>query len=121
MATGNLLNGEPDPAGPHGEANCREEFVVTERRRPGRFEEVAGSDLPMPARPVDLHRGVERQRYGRQLRCRIGVGDRTANRASVADLEVPDVRQRPGDEWCTAGNGGVVLGDRLPHQRTDSQ
>ena len=53
-------------------------------RTPGRVRVPLGAG--------DLELGVERERDRRQLRRRIGVRDRAADRAPVADLEVPDER-----------------------------
>jgi hypothetical protein len=66
---------------------------------------------------VGDQRGIECERDGRQLGGRIGVSDRSAHGAAVADLEVSDVRQSGGQQRHIAGNGGVVFGRRLAHKR----
>ena len=55
---------------------------------------AAGIDAPA-ARRHGLELGVEREGDRGQLGRRVGVGERAADRAAVADLEVPDQRERP--------------------------
>ena len=68
---------------------------VTERFPDASF---VGIDLPGPARAGDLEHGVEHEGHRRQLGRRIGMRERPANRAAVADLEVPDVWDRASKE-----------------------
>ena len=51
-----------------------------------------------PARRLRLELGVEGQRHRRVLGGRVGVGDRAADGAAVADLEVADERRGPGEQ-----------------------
>ena len=73
-----------------------EQLVVGDRRRPEAGEELGGGDGPDAAGRADLELGVERQRHGGVLGGRVGVGQRPADGAPVADLEVADQRASPG-------------------------
>ena len=53
---------------------------------------------PGAARPDDLELGVERERHSGELGRRVGVRDRPAHGATVADLEVADVRDGLGEQ-----------------------
>ncbi len=48
-------------------------------------------------------------RHRRQLGGRVGVGERAADRAAVADLEVADPRDRQAQQGDGGGGGGVLL------------
>ena len=63
-----------------------------------------------PRGDSELHRRVERERDGRVLRGRVGVSDRTAEGAAVADLEVPD---QAGSPSASSGTCGGDLGAAL--------
>ena len=61
----------------------------------------------------DLHARVERQRDGRVLRRGVGVRDRSAERAAVADLEVADERRRLREQRHRGRDLGADLDGRL--------
>ena len=90
-----------------------------DQRRPGAEEEVGGLDGAGAARTGDLEVGVEREGHRRQLRRRVGVGDRPADRAAVADLEVSDERERLGQQGHRLTDGGVVLDGALGRHGLD--
>ena len=69
----------------------------------------SGVDLLAALRPSDDLR-VEGEQDGRQVRRRVAVGDRAADRAAVADLDVADVRQRVADQPVVAGRRLRQLG-----------
>ena len=60
-----------------------------------RDEELLASQLAAGGCP---HRSVEHDQTERQLRARVGVGDRPADSAAVAGDVVADERQRQSDE-----------------------
>ena len=91
-AAGDLLDREAGVARPHGEVHRAQDLVLADAGGPRAEEELRGGDGPGAARTRDLELGVERERDRRQLRRRVGVGDRTAHGAAVADLEVTDER-----------------------------
>ncbi len=67
-------------------------------RREGALEEPVERHDPLAALRAQDDRVVERERQGRQVRGRIGVGDRAADRAPVADLDVADARDAVAGE-----------------------
>ena len=68
-----------------------------------------------------LDLGVQRHGHRGQFRGRVGVGERPAQRAAVADLEVPDVRRRPGQQRHRGADGLVPLQRPVPGQRAHPQ
>ena len=68
----------------------------------------AAGTVRTPAGPRDDELGVEREGDGGQLRRRVGVGDRPADRAPVADLEVPDQRNGPSQQRHGSDLGGAL-------------
>ena len=75
----------------------------------------------VPLVPADLELGVERQRDRRQLRRGVGVGDRPADGAAVADLEVTDERDRLGEQRHRLAGRRVVLDRALRRHRLDRE
>ena len=57
--------------------------------------------------------GVQRQRDGRELAGGVAVGDRAAQRAAVADLEVADVGGDAGQQGHRARHVGVLADHRV--------
>ena len=109
VAPRHLLDGEAAPAGPDREPDAGEDLVVVERGRPGAGEELRRRDRPPAADRHGLELGVESERHRRQLRRRIGVGDRPADRAAVADLEMADQRDGARQEGHEPGDFSVAL------------
>ena len=71
---------------------------------------------PHSGGPADVELGVERERNGGVLGGRIGVGDRPADRATVADLEVADQRRGRGQERNVADLQLTLADHRSDHQ-----
>ena len=74
-----------------------------------------------PAGPGDLHGAAQRDQRHRQVRCRVGVREGTADRAPVPDLRVADLRRGVGQQRRLgpdqAGRGDVgVAGGGADHQ-----
>ena len=67
-------------------------------------EEVAGRDLALAGLAATDDRGVARDERRRPIRGRVGVGDRAADRAPVADLRVADRRR------SRRGGAGIARG-----------
>ena len=120
-AASDLVDHEPAATLPHREVDRGEDLVGLERGGPGALEEVGGRDAARRAGAGGLELGVERERDRGQLGGGVGMGDRTADGAAVADLEVADHRQRLGDERGRGGDGVVVLGDRLTGHGADRE
>ena len=64
----------------------------------------AGGHRPPAGGRQHLELGVERERDGRVLGGGVGVGERAADRAAVADLEVADERRGPGQQRDRVGD-----------------
>ena len=84
-----------------------QQFVGFGGGRPGADEEVVGRDQPpRPPAPTSSNSRAERHRDRRVFRRGIGVRERPAHRAPIADLEVPDERRgraRSGTAAATTG------------------
>ena len=95
-----------------------EQLVGLERRAPEPGEEVGGGDRPAgpEARWPPARRRAPSATAG-YSRGGVGVGDRAADRASVADLEVPDERRGAGQERHRGRDLGVGLRPRPPSCR----
>ena len=68
-----------------------------------------------------LELGVEGQRHGRVLGCWIGVGQRPAERAPVADLEMTDEWRRSGQKRHGTGHRRVTLDLGLASHGSDAE
>ena len=94
-----------------------------ERGGPGAVEEVGGRDTAGDAGTGDLELGVERERDRGQLGGGVGVGDRTADGAAVADLEVTDHREGLGERAArprrprSSCSTDALTGHRLDRER----
>ena len=88
----------PARPGHTGKWTAGEDLVLADRGGPGADEELGGRDAAGPAAPGDLELGVERQRDRRELGRGVGVRDRPADGAAVADLEVTDQRDGLGEQ-----------------------
>ena len=98
VAAGELLDREAAPSRPHRESHSEQDLVGRQRGLPHPGEEFAGRDAAPPGGRERLDLRVEGQRDGRVLGGGVGVGDRAADRAAVADLEVTDQRGGPGQQ-----------------------
>ena len=65
--------------------------------------------------------GIEREHDGRHVRGRVGVGDRAAERAPVADLDVADARDDQGQQRHPAGRKVGVEHVGVGRQGTDPE
>src|SRR5690606_4614531 len=98
------------------------DLVGFQRRLPQPLEEVGRRDLPPAGGGDRLHLRVERQCDGRILPGGIGVRDRPAERSAATDLEVSDVRRRPGQQrhrraHLVVGAAGGIGGAGADRQR----
>ena len=98
-AAGDLLDREAgtDPATPGSAPRVRissSPIVVVQVPT----KNSAAGTRRMPAGPGDLELGVERERHRGQLGRGVGVGDRAADGAPVADLEVADEGDGLGEQ-----------------------
>ena len=103
VPAGDLLHGESGLRPTPGSARRR-----APRPAPGGLpragEELAGRHRPPALWPDDVDLGVERERHGGILRGRVGVGDRAAEGAAVADLEMADQRGGGGEQRDVAAD-----------------
>ena len=83
------------------------------------FVEIGGRDLPRTVGTLGDVRGPERQRGRRQVAGRVGMGDRAADRATVADRGIPDVARRVGEQRDMLGEQRRRLDVAVPRERTD--
>src|SRR5579864_1094874 len=67
----------------------------------------------------DLDLAAERQQAGGKLGGGIGEGDRSADRAAVADRGMGDVRQSARQKRRVLGDVALALGLGVAHQRAD--
>ena len=98
VAARDFLDREAGSTRPHWEAHPRQQLLRRQRRLPRPGEELRCGDSARAAGRRDIELGIERQGDGRQLARGVGVRDRAAHRAAVADLEVPDERRRKAEE-----------------------
>ena len=89
---------------------------------PAVFQGVPGDPATDIFAPVDDSVGLRVEREGdrRQLGSGICVGDRSADRSPVADLEVPDHRNGLGEQRDGGGLGGA-FDDPLRRHRLDRE
>ena len=109
-AAGDLLDREAGARRPHREADRGHEISSgsTAVVHVPRKNSAAGTGrTPLASRDLDL--GVQGDGDGRVLRRGIGVRERTADRAAVADLEVADQRRRPASSGHRRGLAAVAL------------
>ena len=121
MAASYFFDRETAMAGPNGEIDGSQDLVVGQRRLPGRLEEIGGGDRARAMLSGGLDGRIQRQRYCWQFAGRVGVGNRPAHRATIADLEVTDVRQGGRQQRDGGGDLCIVFGSGLADNRTDSQ
>jgi hypothetical protein len=113
VAPGQLLHRPAAAPGPDREAGADQQLVGRHRRGPQAGEEVGGGDGARPPHRQHVELGVEGQGDGRVLGGRVGVGQRAADRAPVADLRVADERRDPGQQRHRPGHLCAVLDRRL--------
>ena len=121
-AAGDLVDREPAATRPHREVDRGEDLVVGSIvvvQVPD--EELGGRDAARDRRAGDLELGVERERDRGQLGGGVGVGDRAADGAAVADLEVADHAASPGEQRHRLDRRFVVLGLGLAGHRPDRE
>ena len=95
----------------------RDQLVGLEHALERALEERRGRDDPLALGGARHDLGVEGQQDRRHVRGGVGVGDRAADRAPVADLDVADVRERVGEEPVVAEDGvaqHLVIGRQGP-------
>ena len=90
----------------HRHANSDQHVLRAERRLEHALEEFVRRDCTAALHAGNLEFSLERDHAGRQFRRRIGIGERTANRATIADRHMRDVGH------C-ARNQRRLLGDDL--------
>ena len=112
---------KPAVARGRGDMDRREDLAVGQRRREVGHEEVVGLDHPVAAGARDLEAGIEGQQDGRDLGGGIGVGRAAAERAAVADADVPDMTQRRGDERRPLAHVRRPLDVDVARGRADAQ
>ena len=88
-------------------ARLDHELRRLERRREVRDEEVLGGDLPRPRRGRGDHGTAGSNEGERQLRARVGVGERPRDRSAVARDDVADVREAAVAERGSSGERGL--------------
>jgi hypothetical protein len=121
MSSGQLRHGEPAAGTPDRQVQGGHQLVGLERGQEGRHEELAGRDAPGAPGAARLDGGVERERDRGQLRGGVGVSQRPAERAAVADLEMPDVRRGPGQQRRGARDHLIPLQRAMPGQGAHPQ
>ena len=88
---GQLLVRPPDPVRERPAPQRDDELVRREPGLEGPLEEAVERHDPLASAGAQDHRVVQGQAERRQVAGRIGMGDRPADRAAVADLHVADV------------------------------
>jgi hypothetical protein len=101
------------------ETHSRDQFVIRARRRQHAPLEIACGEHTGPALGPHHDVAAERRQHQRKFRGRVGVGDRAADRALVAGLEVADERQRRRDQRQRRGEVRPILELVLGHGGAD--
>ena len=104
-------------AGRRGDDHLDRHLVVRENglERPG--HELSRGDRPVPARALDLHAAAEGHHHGRPVALRVGVAQRTDQRAADAHDRVGDQRRRGGHRGLAAGQDRGPLESGVAAQR----
>ena len=118
-APGELLDREALPPGRRREADPGEQLVGLKRGGPDAGEELRRRDLPLAAGREGLDGRVQGQGHRRVLGRRVRVGQRSADRAPVADLEVADQRRGAGQQGQAPGDQRRAADLRLGGARPD--
>ncbi len=85
----------------------------------GPVKNSAAGIVRSPSGPAGDELRVEREHHGAEVGSRIGVGDRAADRAAVANLRVADQLHRPRDQRA-AGRQHRIADERgVPGERAD--
>ena len=121
VAASELGGAEPASAFPHGEPNGGEQLIGCHRRRPDAVEEIGGCHPTLAVRREHFERSVEGGGHRRVLGRRIGVGERTSDRAPISDLEVADHGRDEREQGHRLGHHGVVLDDGVTGRGPDEQ
>ena len=79
-------------------ADLGHHLLRPDRRLEDAVEEVRRGDRPRAVRPGDVDLAVEREQHRRQVRGRIAVRERAADRAAMAHLRIADQAGRVRDE-----------------------
>ena len=87
---GELLVRPPRPSGLVGDPHLDQDLVGPDGRLEEAGEEVVDRDLARAGRAGDHERHAQREHGRRQVGRRVGVHERAADRAAVADLPVAD-------------------------------
>ena len=101
-----------------GEADLGQQFTGLQRGLEQAAEELPGPDVAVAGPAAGDQRRVQRQDHRGQVGGGVGVGQRTADRAAVADLRVADLPGGVGEQRQFAGQqagpGQVVMGGERP-------
>ena len=121
VAAGQLDPGRARARRGRGEPDLGQELGRREGRGQLGQEEVPGRDGPLARRPAGRQARLEAQRHGRQLGRRVGVAQAAADGPAVPDLEVPDPRERVGQERRVPGGERAPLHGALSGHRPDGE
>ena len=94
-------------------------LVGRERRLEEALEEVGCSDRALTGGPACHDRAAEREHHRRQVRRGVAVGQRTGERAAVANLRVADFTGRSREERDVLGEDLAVLDVVVAGEPTD--
>ena len=121
MAARQLEPGRARARRARGEPDLGEHLGRGEGRGQLGQEELAGRERPLARRPAGGEAGVQAQRHRGQLGRRVGVAQAAADGPAVADLEMPDPRERIGQERHVPGGERAPLHGALSGHRPDGE
>ena len=121
MRAGVLDERRPAPPGGGGTSISTSSSSGSRAVISGAWKSSSALDERPPRARADVEARVERGQRDRQLGGRVGVGDRAADRAAVADRRVGDVGDGAGEQRPATRDDARALERRLAGERADAQ